>query len=57
MSESTAVPDEISEEERTAPFLGVLKYAGERARTDEQRDKVMSALYDVFVGVGDEPVA
>lgn len=47
-------PGEISADERTAPFLRVLRYVGEHARTDEQRDRVMSALYDVFVGVGDD---
>jgi hypothetical protein len=44
--------DELSEEELVAPFLRVLDYAGQQAQTDQQRDVVMNALYDVFVRVG-----
>jgi hypothetical protein len=43
---------EISDEELLAPFLGALDYARQHATTDEQRDEVMNALYDVFVRVG-----
>jgi hypothetical protein len=47
----SAVPDEQTEEEIMEAFRKVVHDATEQARTDEQRDAVMNALYDVFVGV------
>jgi hypothetical protein len=52
MTERT-IDEEISDEELRAPFLKVLQYAGEQARTEAQQDAVMSGLFDVLVGVGD----
>ncbi len=46
------LPDEQTEEEIVAAFRKVVRDASEQARTDAQRDLVMNALYDVFVGVG-----
>jgi hypothetical protein len=43
---------EITDEQLLAPFLGTLEYARQQAETDEVRDRVMNALYDVFVRVG-----
>ncbi len=54
MITSTPEPDEQTEEEIMAAFRKVVSDACEQARTDEQRDAVMNALYDVFVGVGDD---
>jgi len=42
---------EMTDEELLAPFHGVLEYARRQAQTDEQRDIVMNALYDVFTRV------
>jgi hypothetical protein len=53
MSGQRVGTEEVSEEELRAPFLGVLRYAGEWAQTDADRDAVMNALFDVLVGVGD----
>ena len=42
---------EIGDDELLAPFLGTLDYARQWAQTNEQRDQVMNALYDVLVRV------
>jgi hypothetical protein len=54
MSKADKLPGEaveMTDEEMLAPFLGTLEFARQQAQTDEQRDHVMNALYDVFMRV------
>jgi hypothetical protein len=47
-----ARPAEISDDELTTQYLTAVNAAARWATTEEQRDSVMSALYDVLVAVG-----
>jgi hypothetical protein len=47
-----ALPEEQSEEDLEAAFRKVVQDATAWAANEEMRDRVMSALYDVLVGVG-----
>jgi hypothetical protein len=51
---TSPLPDEQTEEEIMEAFRKVVHDASEQVRTDEQRDAVMSALYDVIVRVDED---